>query len=149
MSNVVVQTIVSETVNAAAAAKTGWHRAAIHSRIGNSTAIGSTISHGGGSETTIIVVTANVTSAAMLSTISLRGGGSRSASARPITSGATVMTPKASDANQCCQMAQAGAVGLWNNLYAIRLRHVLGLLAATVVGTAVSGIGGTAEAETR
>ena len=36
----------------------------------------------------------------------------RTASAKPITNGATVMTPKASDANQCCQMLQIGAVGL-------------------------------------
>src|SRR5215470_6387606 len=113
MPNVIVQTIVSETIIAAAAANTGWLRAVIQSRIGNSTAIGSTVSHGsGGSETTMIVVTANVTSAAMPSSISWRAGGWRSASARPITRGATVMTPKASDTNQCCQMLQIGAVGL-------------------------------------
>src|SRR5215470_19731295 len=114
MPNVIVQTIVSETIIAAAAANTGWLRAVIHSRIGNSTAIGSTVSHGsGGSEMAMIVVTANVASAAMPSTISLRGGGWRMVSARPITRGATVMTPKASDANQCCQEVHIGAVGLW------------------------------------
>src|SRR5215471_10163736 len=119
MPKVIVQTIVSETMNAAAAANTGRQRAASHSRIGNSRATGTTVSHGsGGSETMMIVITANAISATTPSMISLRGGGSRKASATPITSGATVMMPTASDANQCCQVVQIGAVGLWNNLYA-------------------------------
>jgi hypothetical protein len=50
--------------------------------------------------------------------ISLRGGGWRKAFARPITTGATIMMPGASDASQCCQVVQIGAVGLWNNLKA-------------------------------
>src|SRR6266852_7839359 len=117
MPKVIVQTIVSETMNAAAAANTGWQRAVIHSRIGNSRATGSIVSHGsGGSETMVTVNTANATSATTPSRISLAGGGSRRALARLITSGATVTMPTASDANQCCQMLQIGAVGLWNNL---------------------------------
>jgi hypothetical protein len=48
----------------------------------------------------------------------LRGGGSRTASARPITGGATIMMPTTSEANQCSQVVQIGAVGVWNNLTA-------------------------------
>src|SRR5215468_241870 len=118
MPNVVVQTIASETINAAAAANTGRQRAASHSRIGNSRTTGTTGSHGsGGSETMMTVITAaNATSATTPSMISLRRGGSRRDSARPITSGATVMMPMAPDANQCCQVTPIGAVGLWSNL---------------------------------
>src|SRR6266436_2083455 len=117
MLKVIVQTIVSETMNAAAAANTGRQRAAIHSRIGNSRATGSIVTHGsGGSETMATVNAANATSATTPSRISLPGGCSRRALARPITSGATVTMPTASDANQCCQVGQIGAVELWNNL---------------------------------
>src|SRR6266853_4751528 len=117
MPKVIVQTIVSETMNAPAAASTGRQRAASHSRIGNSRATGTIVCHGfGGSETMMTVIAANATSATTPSMISLRGGGSRTAWARPMTSGATVMMPTASDANQCSQVVQIGAVGLWNNL---------------------------------
>src|SRR5260370_978505 len=106
------QTIVSDTLNAAAAANTGRQRAASQSRIGNSKAIGTTVSHGsGGNETIMIVIPANATSAMTPSMISLRGGGSRRDSARPITSGATVTMPKTSDANQCSQVVQIGSTG--------------------------------------
>src|SRR6266481_8005577 len=119
MSKVIVQTIVSETMNAAAATNPGRQRAASHSRIGNSRATGTIVCHGfGGIETMITVSAANPASAATPSMISWRGGGSRTASARPMTSGATVMMPTASDANQCCQVVQIGAAGLWNSLYA-------------------------------
>src|SRR5262249_23239214 len=117
MPKVIVQTVVSERMNAAAAANTGRQRAVSHSRIGSSRAAGRTVCHGsGGSKTTMMVVTAaNATSATTPSMISLRGGGSRWALARPITTGATMMMPMASDANQCCQVVKTGAVGLWNN----------------------------------
>src|SRR5713101_6014527 len=119
MSNVIVQIIVSETRSTAAAANPGRQRTASHSRIGNSKAIGRTVFHGsGGSKTMMTVIAANTMSATTPSTISLRGGGSRKDSARPITSGATVMMPTESDANQCCQVVQIGAAGLWNNLKA-------------------------------
>jgi hypothetical protein len=62
------------------------------------------------------VITDNAKSAPTPSMISWRGGGSRTASARPITTGATVIMPTASDANQCCQVVQIGAIGLWNNM---------------------------------
>src|SRR6266478_165168 len=100
MPKVIVQTIVSETTNAAAAANTGRQRAAIHSRIGNSRAPGRIVCHGsGGSETIVAVIIANTRSATTPSTICLLGGVLRRASARPITSGATVIMPTASDAN--------------------------------------------------
>src|SRR5262249_55064520 len=102
---------------AAPAANTGWQRAASHSRIGNSRATGATVSQGSdGSETMVTVITANTTSPTFPSRISLRGGGARRALARPITSGATVIMPTASDANQCRQIVQADAIGLLNNL---------------------------------
>src|SRR5258708_4733323 len=117
MPKVIVQIIVSETMNTAAAANPGRQRAASHTRLGNSKAIGRAVFHGsGGSKTMMTVIAANTMSAMTPSTISLRGGGSRKASATPITSGATVMMPMASDANQCCQVVHIGAVGLWNKL---------------------------------
>src|SRR5216684_1316553 len=117
MLKVIVQTIASETMNAPAAANTGRQRAASHSRIGNSRVTGTIVCHGfGGSETMMTVIAANATSATTPSMISLRGGGSRTAWARPMTSGATVMMPTASEANQCSQVVQSGVVGLWNNL---------------------------------
>src|SRR5215468_4235503 len=117
MSNVIVQIIVSETMSTAAAANPGRQRTASHSRIGNSKAIGRIVFHGsGGSKTMMTVIAANTMSATTPSMISLRGGGSRTASARPITSGATVMMPTPSDANQCSQVVQTGVVGLWNKL---------------------------------
>ena len=42
---------------------------------------------------------------------SLRGGGRRSAAATPITSGATIIMPMASDANQCRQLVNNSADG--------------------------------------
>src|SRR5258706_13459704 len=120
MPKVIVQTIVSETMNTAAAANTGWQRAAIHNRNGNNRAGGSAGSHdSGGRKTVMAFITANTTSATMPSMISLGGGGLRRALAKPIISGATVMMPTASEANQSPQMVQSGAVGLWNNLKAI------------------------------
>src|SRR5260370_27081598 len=101
MQKVIVQTIVSETMNTAAAANTGWQRAAIHSRNGNSRAGGSAGSHdSGGSKTVMAFITANTTSATMPSMISYAGVCLRKNMAKPITSGATVMIPMASEANQ-------------------------------------------------
>src|SRR6266446_9767843 len=119
LPKVIAQIIASEAMNTAAVANPGLQRTASHSRIGNSKAIGRTVFHGsGGSKTTMTVIAPNTTSATTPSMISLRGGGSRTASARPMTIGATVMMPTASDANQCCQVVQTGAVGVWNNLKA-------------------------------
>src|SRR5216684_4111718 len=119
MPKVIVQIIASETMDTAAAANPGRQRAASHTSIGNSKAIGRTVFHGsGGTKMMMMVSAANIMSVTTPSTISLRGGGSRTASARPMTSGATVMMPTISDANQCCQVVQIGAAGLWNNLTA-------------------------------
>jgi hypothetical protein len=46
--------------------------------------------------------------------VSFRVGGARTAAASPITSGATVTMPTASDANQFCQVAKIDAVPAWN-----------------------------------
>src|SRR5260370_37165364 len=86
MPKVIVQTIVSETMNTAAAANTGWQRAAIHNRNGNSRAGGSAGSHdSGGSKTVMAFITANTTSATMPSMISLGGGGGGRALAMTLT----------------------------------------------------------------
>ena len=49
------------------------------------------------------------------SAVSLSDGGSRRAALKPITNGATVMTPMTSDANQWCQIRQADALEWWKN----------------------------------
>src|SRR5262244_2250826 len=115
MPIVVVQTIARVTMKVAAAANTGRQRAAIHNRTGNSSAIGTTVVQGsGGSAMTITLMTMSDASAARPSMVSFGPGGSRVAEASPITSGAIVMMPSASDANQFCQVTKSGAVVLWN-----------------------------------
>src|SRR5215471_8929458 len=112
MPIVVVQTIARVTMKAAAAANTGRQRAAIHHRTGNSSAIGTTVVQGsGGSAMTITLMTMSDASAARPSMVSFGPGGARVAEASPITSGAIVMIPSASDANQFCQVTKSGAVG--------------------------------------
>src|SRR5258706_14701139 len=91
MPKVVVHMIVSETMNAATAANTGWQRDVVQSRIGNSRGTGATGSHGsGGRETMMAGITANTTSATTPSRGSLRGGGSRSAFTRLSARGRTM-----------------------------------------------------------
>ena len=53
--------------------------------------------------------------ATLPSTVSLSDGGSRVMATRPITNGATVTMPTASDANQWYQIVRADAVESWNN----------------------------------
>ena len=97
-------------MKAAAAANTGRQRAAIHNRTGNSSAIGTTVVQGsGGSAMTMTLMTMSDASATRPSMVSLRAGGSRAAEASPITSGAIVTMPSASDANQFCQVANIDA----------------------------------------
>src|SRR5438445_8512494 len=111
MPKVVVHAIDNAMTNAAAAANTGWQRAASHSTSGNSNANGTTVAN----DTCVFFfkqkaaydIAAN---AAAPSKISFGDGGSRTASAIPISSGATVTIPSASDANQCCQIVRLGAV---------------------------------------
>src|SRR6266403_6104063 len=115
MPIVVVQTIASVTMKAAAAANTGWQRAVIHSSSGNSNAIGTTVVHGpGGSQMTTTLMTTSQASATRPSNVSLRPGGSRAAEASPMISGAIVTMPSASDANQFCQVTRTDAAVSWN-----------------------------------
>src|SRR4030081_496167 len=101
MPKVVVHTIVSATMNAAAAANTGRQRAASHSNSGNSRAIGTKVAHDSRGRKILIALVAVIATSAMApSMASLCGGGSRTAAATPINSGATVTMPSASDANQ-------------------------------------------------
>src|ERR1700722_19547679 len=101
MPNVVVQTIVSATIKAAAAANTGLQRAASHSNSGNSAAMGTTVAQGSrGRKMMTPLNKASVASAAPPSMTSRRGGGSRADESSPISNGATVMMPRASEVNQ-------------------------------------------------
>src|SRR5256885_14182678 len=116
MPTVVVQTIARVTMKAAAAAKTGRQRAAIHNSTGNSSATGTAVVQGpGGSEMGMMLVTMIDASATRPSMVSLRAGGSRDTEASPITSGAIVMMPRASDANQFSQLTRIDAVASWNS----------------------------------
>src|SRR5438045_3357087 len=102
------------TMKAAAAANTGRQRAAIHNRTGNSSAIGMTVVQGsGGSAMTVTPITASDTRARRPSIVSFFAGGLRAAEASPITSGAIVTMPSASDANQFCQVTKTDAVVPW------------------------------------
>src|SRR5262245_8002098 len=113
MPKVIAQTIVRETMNAAAEAKTGWQRAASHSSNGNSMAIGTAVFQGtGGRKIMIPVIPATAASAATPSISSLRGGGLRTAAARPTISGAIVRMPSRSDANHSYQVVRSGAAAL-------------------------------------
>src|SRR5213080_4015920 len=113
MPKVMVKTIVRETMNAAAEAKTGWQRAESHSSNGNSMAMGTPVFQGtGGRKTMTPVIPASVTSAAAPSISSLRGGGLRTAAASPTSSGAIARMPSRSDANHSYQVLKSGAAGL-------------------------------------
>src|SRR5262249_51885699 len=109
MPKVVVQTIVRATMKAAAAANNGRHRAASHNSKGKSAATGTTVTQDcRGKKITTPLNTARVASATSPSTISRRGGGSRAHEISPIKTGAVVMIPSASDANQWYQIVRAG-----------------------------------------
>src|SRR5437660_847394 len=111
MPKVVAQTIVRLTMKTATAAKNGRQRAASHKSGGNNRATGTTVAKSsGGNEMTNPLIRASAATAAAPSVSSLREGGSRATEARPITSGATVMMPSASEPTQCCQMVPTGAV---------------------------------------
>src|SRR5215468_9464595 len=114
MPIVVVQTIARVTMKAAAAANIGRQRAPIHNRTGNSSAIGTTVVQGfGGSAMTTTLMTMSDASARSPSTVSSGPGGSRDAETSPITSGAIVTMPSASDANQFCQVSKIDAFAPW------------------------------------
>src|SRR5580692_6318662 len=113
MPKVVVQTMERLTMNAAAAAKTGWQRAESHNRGANSTATGPTFASS--SERRKIATALTSASTATVKTPSansLGDGRFRKAAASSISNGATVMIPSPSEANQCCQIVAIGAVVL-------------------------------------
>ena len=102
MPNVVVQTIDRLTMNAAAAANTGRQRAASHSSGANNSATGPMVAKSSQRwKMASPHTSASATTASTPSTISLRDSRSREDDASSISSGATVMIPSASDANQC------------------------------------------------
>ena len=111
MPKVVVHTIVTAMMNAAAAANIGWQRAASHNNSGNSKAIGTTVVHDPrGKKTPSALINVIAMSTEAPSMASFGDGGLRTAAPIPISSGATVTMPIASDANQCSQMVKLGAV---------------------------------------
>src|SRR3974390_553740 len=118
MPKIGVHATVRETMSEPAAAKTGRQRAASHNNIGNSIAPGTTVSQSccGSKKITVAVIAASAASATVPSVSSLRGGGSCRAAMNPITSGATMTTPTATDANQCGQTVKIGADGPSSNL---------------------------------
>src|SRR5262245_40232078 len=117
MPNVVVQTTASATTNAAAAAKTGLQRAATHNNRGKIDAGGTTATHSSrGSKTMSPLTTVTIATATPPSMASLSGGGSRITATSPIRSGATVIMPKASDANQWYQIVKKDVDVSWNSL---------------------------------
>ena len=102
-------------MNAAAAANNGRQRAATHNSAGNSRAIGTTVvqgSHGIATATTLRMM--SDASAQRPSIVSLDPGGSRPAEASPMTRGAVVTMPSASDANQFCQVSNTEVVAPCN-----------------------------------
>src|SRR6516164_5600194 len=109
MPKVVVQTIDRLMMSAAAAAKTGRHRAASHNSGANSTATGPTFARSSDRKKMAKALTsASAATVIAPSASSLSGGRSRQAAANSITTGATVMIPNPSDANQCSQMVNIG-----------------------------------------
>src|SRR5579872_2211485 len=101
MSKVVVQTMDRLTMNAAAAAKTGRQRAANHKSGANNTATGPTVaSSSDRRKMANPLASASATTARPPSTSSFAGGRSREAGASSISSGATAMIPRPSEANQ-------------------------------------------------
>src|SRR6516164_10465096 len=116
MLKTVVQTIVTDTMNAPAAAKTGRQRAASHSNIGDSQAIGTTVTQRScDSEIISPVIPASVISATTPSTSSLPRDRWRWAAASPISNGAIAIKPIVLDATQCCQMVRIDTVGGWRS----------------------------------
>src|SRR5262249_25490893 len=102
-------------MKAAAAAKTGRQRAAIHNRTGNSSAIGTTVVQGsGGNAMTMRLMALRDASARSPWMVSLGADGSRGAEASRITRGAIVTMRSASDATHSCQVARIDADASWN-----------------------------------
>src|SRR5215469_4027493 len=111
---VTVPITMSDTMNTAAAAKTGWQRAATQSTAGNSSTTATHISHqsDGSMKMTMPAVAATTMSAATPSITSRRDSGARKVATSPMIIGATAMMPIASEATHCRQTVQAGSSGL-------------------------------------
>src|SRR5947209_17531765 len=102
MPKVVVQTIETLTMNAAAAAKTGRQRAASHSSGANNTATGPTVAKSSDRRKMASPLTsASAATAKAPSTSSLVEGRARAAEASSISNGATVIIHSPSEAHQC------------------------------------------------
>src|SRR5690348_12260290 len=113
MPKVVVQTMERLTMNAAAAAKTGWQRAASHNRGANKTATGPTFaSRSERRKIARALASASTATVNTPSANSLGDGRSRKAEASSISNGATVMIPSPSETNQCCQVVAIGVAVL-------------------------------------
>src|SRR5499425_989242 len=120
MLKTVVQTIVTDTMNAPAAANTGRQRAASHNNIGDSQAIGTTVSQRScDSEIITAVIPSSIARTASPSTNSRLRGHCREAAASPIRSGATAIKPIVLDVTQWCQIVRIGTVGGCSNIDAI------------------------------
>src|SRR5262245_29821049 len=99
------------TANAAAAANTGRQRELSQSNNGMRNMAGAINDQGPLSTTEAITFAEATTMTARVpSSNSGHAGGSRTAAATPISSGATVIMPSASDANQTCQTSRKSAV---------------------------------------
>src|SRR5258706_9970159 len=109
---VIVAAMATAMINTAAAANTGRQRAASQSTIGSSTAGGTTVAHGPGRRAkTCTLATVSATSA-IVPSVSSRGSSPwREAGPKPMSTGAMVTIPSASDANQRDQIANGGTVG--------------------------------------
>src|SRR6185437_712501 len=114
---IVVQTTVIDTMKAPAAPNPGGQRAASHNNVGNNNATGMVVFHASsGKERTIAVIPPRTASASVPSRDSLGFGGLRVAMPILITNGATTMTPRKSEANQCHQVSSIDTSGLWNRV---------------------------------
>src|SRR5215469_10589974 len=116
MANVVVTTIVMAQMNVATAVMPGGSRAAIQRNKGHSEIIASSRVHGlFGKSTRNVHRTHTTASAKALSTASRADGTLRVKDAKPITSGATVSVPSASEANQFSHIVGADTFTAWNH----------------------------------
>src|ERR1051325_3432387 len=102
--------MVTATMATAAAAKPGWQRAASQSESGkNSAMMTSTAQTSLGSRRIRAANAPAQTRATRHSASSRGGGGSRAMPASPISMGATMMMPIASETNQVRQIVSTGA----------------------------------------
>src|SRR5262249_18192347 len=115
MPNVTVQTTVEVIMNTAAAANTGRQRAVSQKSNGSGEASGRIVAQWlVGKANPTMVAALRATSAIAASANSTAFGRSRTARMSPMTNGATVTMPSASDANQWYHVVKTVAVEPWN-----------------------------------